>query len=146
MGLYVVDTPNPQKGKHMPKHNLQFLEKLGTSVVFFDPQNIDNRFTHSVVNTRRPVGKTKVRQTKNEFSMVRHYGFDACGDKCTINDFVGGRVVLYGVTPKEIMTAWDDIKANVDIALAKGALQGVPLAINTDNLVITDKTVAPATE
>lgn len=119
------------------QHNLQFLKTIGNTAVFFDPHNIDNQFTQNIENSRRRIGKSKVRSTKQAYSMTRHYKADVCNDGCQVNDFVGGRVILFGATPEEVATAWADLKANVDIALTKGASNGVPLSPVETSLVIS---------
>lgn len=127
----------------MPTHQLQFLSRLGNTSTFFDPLNIDNKFTHGVKLTRRTVGPDRLRQVRNDFSLVRYYKYKSCNTKeCGTTDYVGGTVALFGVTPEEISINWQDLKANVDAALAAGVLNGVPLPMNLSSLAITDTEVS----
>lgn len=123
----------------MTTHTLQFLNRSGNTSVFFDPQNIDNKLTHSVKISRRTVGPDRLRQVRNDFSQTRYYKYKSCNTaKCGVTDYVGASVALYGVTPEEVQQNWSDLKANVDAAIAAGVLNGVPLSMALGTLIVTE--------
>lgn len=115
----------------MSQRNLQFWERDGRSTIFFDPLNIDQRFTHRVELLKKPIGKERVRQPRVTFVQNRQYGYQSCKTDCTINDTVTAALTLSGVSDTELKQLWTDLKANVDAAIANGALKGVPS--NTDS-------------
>lgn len=123
----------------MTTHTLQFLNRSGNTSVFFDPQNIDNKLTHSVKISRRTVGPDRLRQVRNDFSQTRYYKYKSCNTaECGVTDYVGASVALYGVTPEEVQRNWSDLKANVDAAIAAGVLNGVPLSMALGTLIVTE--------
>lgn len=115
----------------MSQHNLQFWERDGRSTIFFDPLNIDQRFTHRVELLKKPIGKERVRQPRVTFVQNRQYGYQSCKTDCTITDTVTAALTLSGVSDTELKQLWTDLKSNVDAAIANGALIGVPS--NTDS-------------
>lgn len=122
----------------MSKSTLQFLGRVNNVSTFYDPLNVDSQLTHKVGTSRRTVGPDRLRQVRNDFSQIRHYKYKSCNTaECGVNDFVGASVTLYGVTPSEIQLVWDDLKANVDAAIAAGVLNGIPLAMNVQSLGAT---------
>lgn len=129
----------------MTTHTLQFLNRSGNTSVFFDPQNIDNKLTHSVKISRRTVGPDRLRQVRNDFSQTRYYKYKSCNTaECGVTDYVGGSVALYGVTPEEVQQNWSDLKANVDAAIAAGVLNGVPLSMALSTLIVTEAETSEA--
>lgn len=123
----------------MTTHTLQFLNRSANTSVFFDPQNIDNKLTHSVKISRRTVGPDRLRQVRNDFSQSRYYKYKSCNTaECGVTDYVGASVALYGVTPEEVQQNWSDLKANVDAAIAAGVLNGVPLSMALSTLIVTE--------
>lgn len=126
----------------MPTLQLQFLNRGGKTSTFFDPLNIDNTLKHSVSVSRRTVGPDRLRQVRNDFTQTRYYKYKSCNTaQCGVNDYVGGSVVLYGVTESEVVKNWSDLKANVDAAIAAGVLKGVPLSMALDTLIVTQPEV-----
>lgn len=115
----------------MSQRNLQFWERDGRSTIFFDPLNIDQRFTHRVELLKKPIGKERVRQPRTTFVQNRQYGYQSCKTDCKITDTVTAALTLSGVSDTELKQLWTDLKANVDAAIENGALKGVPS--NTDS-------------
>lgn len=115
----------------MSQRNLQFWERDGRSTIFFDPLNIDQRFTHRVELLKKPIGKERVRQPRVTFVQNRQYGYQSCKTDCKINDTVTAALTLSGASDTELKQLWTDLKANVDAAIENGALKGVPS--NTDS-------------
>lgn len=125
----------------MTQRNLQFWEKNGQTTVFFDPTNIDNKFIHKIELLKKPIGTERVRVVRLDMTQIRNYGYTSCKDNCTTNDFVNGRVILSGATKAEVLQNWSDLRQNVEIALASGSLDGVPLSMGTSTLVVDSDTV-----
>lgn len=120
----------------MSQRNLQFWERDGRSTVFFDPLNIDQRFTHRVELLKKPIGKERVRQPRITFVQNRQYGYKSCKTDCTINDVVTAALTLSGVSDTELKQLWADLKANVDAAIENSALKGVPSNTDSKSFII----------
>lgn len=126
----------------MAQRNLQFWEKNGLTTVFFDPINIDNKFTHKVELLKKPIGQERVRTIRVDMSQVRNYKYSSCHQpECGTNDVVSARVILSGATEAEVIQNWRDLRTNVDLAILSGSLKGVPLNASTDGLAIDTPTV-----
>lgn len=120
----------------MPQRSLQFWEREGRATSFFDPLNIDQRFTHRVELLRKPIGRERVRQPRLTFVQNRKYDYKSCKTDCAIADMVNATVTLSGADETALKQLWTDIKANVDAAIAAGALQGVPANSGTNAFLI----------
>lgn len=126
----------------MTTHKLRFQDVTGSSTNFVDPMNISNNFVHKSEKVRKNIANMgRVAFYRNEFAQVRQYDVTGCGsDSCT-KDEVHSRVILSGVNPEELALNWEDLKANVDTAIASGALNGLRLPLGLDSLIVTDKAV-----
>lgn len=127
----------------MSQHMLQFQDVSGKSTVFVDPLNVNNTFVHKSEKVRKNIA-TVGRQTffRNEFSQVRQYTVDACGPtQCGVKDDLHSRVILSGANDEELVNNWNDLKANVDTAIAAGVLKGLRLPLTLSTLKVTDPVV-----
>lgn len=127
----------------MPTHKLQFQDVRGNSTVFVDPLNVSNAFVHKSEKVRKNIASLgRVSFYRNEFSQTRQYHVENCETGCkAVLDDVHGRVILSGASSEEVLKNWEDMKANVDIAIASGVLNGLRMPLTVATLVVTDAPV-----
>lgn len=116
---------------------LQFQVRNGNTTLFVDPTLPASTFSQKLTGKRINVGGRSERLQVSEHVQVREYIAKSCKDDCGVKQYVTGRVNLSGVNASEVSQMWEDMKLNVDKALANGALAGVNINIGFGDFINT---------